>query len=186
MKIKKLGINGVYEIESEGCEDDRGFISHVYSAALLEEHGLNSTWVKEYHSHTKKKYTVRGLYIQLPPHVEGKLITASKGKMMWVFADLRKESESFGKWDSVILSEKYRNSLYLPQGFANGCVSLSDNCDVYIKADNHYSEAHGVGIIWNDKELKIDWRLHGNDPLISEAHRQYKTFKEFKDKYSGI
>lgn len=186
MEIQEGKFKGVYEICSETHNDNRGFISHAYSSDLLEEQSLNTTWVKEYHSYTTKKYTIRGLYIQLPPHVEGKLISAFRGEMMWVFVDLRKGSETFGQWSSVVLSEDQKNSIYLPKGFAHGCVSLSDDCSLYLKSDSHYSEANGVGIIWNDKDLNVNWRLDGAVPLVSEGHQKYGTFKEFKELYGGV
>ncbi len=181
-----MDMDGVYEILAETHKDFRGLLALTYTEKLMKEAGLNTQWKEEYHSKTLKKFTVRGLYIQRPPYVEGKMITAVRGELRWIYLDLRKGSGTFGKWGSLILSENQCNSLYLAPGFAHGCVSVSDDCDVYIKADNLYSHSHGIGIAWNDKDLNIDWGLCGNAPLVSETHAQYPGFKEFRKQYGAI
>ncbi len=186
MIIQKGKLSGVYEIAPEIHFDFRGHLSMTCTSELLEGKGLNVTWSEEYHSHTIKKYTVRGLYIQTPPFVETKLITAVRGKIVWMFVDLRTGSETFGQWGSYMLSEELNNSLYLPKGFAHGCVSLEDKSDLYIKADSLYSGSHGVGIKWNDPELNINWRLEGHAPIISDAHDSYPSFKAFKEQHGSI
>lgn len=186
MKIKKKRFDGFIEIIPEPYKDERGFLTRLYDEKIFKSFGLNTKWVQESHHHTYKKYTLRGLHVQLPPFSEGKLLRVIKGKLLWVVIDLRKNSKTFGQWDSVILSDEVKNSIYIKRGFGHGCVSLTDNVDLVIKSDNYFSSKHGVGIIWNDKELNINWQLGKNLPLISERDKNYLTFKEFKKKYGVI
>ena len=180
MKINNLKLEGAHEILAESHPDERGVLSLTYKSKELSALGLNTEWQEEYHSHTLTKHTVRGLYIQSEPYVEGKLITAIAGTLMWVYVDLRPDSSTFGSWDSIILSPGKRNALYLPKGMAHGCTSLTDDCHVYIKADNLFSHSHGFGIIWNDKDLNIDWRLDGHAALVSPGHSKFGTFEQYK------
>ena len=186
MEITERKLKGVFEILRTPFIDNRGFLVRTVDCEAFEKAEINSKWVQESHSHTEKKYTLRGLHVSLPPFVEGKLITPIRGEMLWVAVDLRKNSETFGQWDSIVLSDSVYNSLYVQRGFAHGCMSLSDNCDLVIKSDNYFSEDHGTGIIWNDKELNIDWQIIDIIPFMSERDSQYQTFEEFRKSYGGI
>lgn len=186
MKIKKKKINGFVEIIAESYTDERGFLTRLYDEKIFQSLGLNTKWTQESHHHTYKKYTLRGLHVQLPPFSEGKLLRVTRGKLLWVVIDLREDSKTFGQWDSVILSDEAKNSIYIERGFGHGCLSLTDNVDLMIKSDNYFSPKHGVGIIWNDKDLNVDWNLKGNAPFICKRDKNYPTFKDFKEKYGGI
>ena len=184
MQIIKRKIKGLFEVIPSPNKDNRGFFMRTYDEAIFKEAGLNTKWIQESISHTEKKHTVRGLHVSLPPSLEGKTITAIKGMVLWVVVDVRKDSPTFGQWDSIVLSEEKCNTLYAESGFAHGCISLTDNCDLFLRADNVYH--HGTGILWNDNELNIDWKLGDEEPIISERDKVYDTFKEFKDKHGGV
>ena len=189
LKMKKINkkLDGVIEIIPEPHKDSRGFLVRCYDKKIFKGFGINTKWVQESHSHTYKKYTLRGLHVSLPPHLEAKLIRAIKGEVLWVVVDLRKDSPTFGKYHPIILSDKLKNLLYVKRGFAHGCISLTDNCDLIVKSDNYYSPKIGTGIKWDDPELDIDWNLNGESPyLISERDKNYPTFKKFKEKYGGF
>jgi dTDP-4-dehydrorhamnose 3,5-epimerase len=186
VKPQKKKINGFYELIPEIYKDERGFLARIYEERVFEELKLPTKWTEESHHHTSKKHILRGLYTQLPPFSEGKLLRVIRGEMLWVSVDLREGSDTFGVWDSVILSGETHNVLYAPRGLAHGCVSLTDGVDLIIKSDNYFSKEHGVGIAWNDKELGIDWKLEGNTPFISERDKRYSSFDEFKIKYGSI
>ena len=145
--------------------------------------GFPTKWTEMTHQHSNKKNIVRGLYVQPPPYSEGKLLRAIKGELLWVSVDVRKGSNTFGQWDSTVLSGARRNMLLSARGFAHGCVSLTDDADLLIMSDSYFAEEHGVGIMWNDKDLNIDWNLNGSIPFVSERHKEYPSFREFKDKY---
>ncbi len=186
MKLTEKKLKGVFEVSMVPFIDNRGFLVRTFDHEVFEKFKINSKWVQESFSHTKKKYTLRGLHVSLPPFGEGKLITCIRGEMLWVVVDLRKDSETFGQWDSLRLSDNSMKGLYVQCGFAHGCISLSDNCDLVIKSDNYFSKDHGAGIVWNDKELKIDWQVKDITPFMSERDSQYQTFEEFKRKYGAL
>lgn len=179
-------IDGLWEITPETYQDERGFLARIYDEKMFKDLGFDAKWMEVSHHHTSRKNILRGLYTQLPPFSEGKLLRIIKGEMLWVSVDLRKESKTFGQWESVVLSEKNKNVLVTARGFAHGCLSLTDNVDLLIQSDNYFSVDHGVGIAWNDPELNIDWELNGIMPYISERDSKYPSFKEFKEKYGGI
>lgn len=186
MKIKKKKFDGFIEIIPEPYKDERGFLTRLYDEKIFKALGLNTKWVQESHHHTYKKNTLRGLHVQMPPFSEGKLLCVINGKLLWIAVDLRKNSKTFGQWDSAVLSSELKNSIYIKRGFGHGCISLTNKVDLIIKSDNYFSPKHGVGIIWNDKDLNVNWNLKRNKPLISERDKKYSTFKNFKDKYGGI
>lgn len=181
MEIQKKGLDGFVEIIPEVYEDGRGFLARLYDERAFENLGLPTRWTEESHHHTAKKYILRGLYVQFPPFSEGKLLRVVRGEMLWVSVDVRKNSKTYGAWDSVVLSETRKNLLSTARGFAHGCLSLTDGVDLIIKSDNYFSREHGAGIIWNDKDLNIDWNLNGITPYISERDKGYQTFREFTD-----
>ncbi len=105
---------------------------------------------------------------------------------MGVVVDLRKNSKTFGQWGSIILPDKLKNILYVTKGFANGSVTLTDDVDLIIKANEYFLPEHGVGINWTGKDLNIDWNLQGNRPFILKRDNNYPSFKEFADKHGGL
>jgi dTDP-4-dehydrorhamnose 3,5-epimerase len=184
MEIKKGKLDGFVEVISEVFEDDRGFLARIYNERIFKEMGLPTVWREESHHHTARKNILRGLYVQREPFPEGKLLRVIRGEMLWVSVDVRSGSKTFGEWDSVVLSEKKKNLLCTARGFAHGCLSLTDGVDLLIKSDNFFSAEHGVGFLWNDKDLNIDWQLNGAIPFVSERDKGYASFQEFKNKYS--
>ncbi len=175
MKLRELSLHNY--------DDNRGFISRIYDEREFKKMKLPTKWKEVTQQHWNKKNILRGLYVQPGKYSEGKLLRVIKGELLWISVDVRKGSKTFGKWDSTILSEKDRNILYVPRGFAHGGVSLTNAVDLILQTDNFYKEGVGIGIIWNDPELNIDWKLNGKTPLISEGHKKYQTFAEFKKKH---
>ena len=106
--------------------------------------------------------------------------------MFWVVVDLRKKSPFFGQWDGVALSTSGVQSIYVAKGFAHGCLSMSENCTLFINSDNYFSPNHGHGILWNDPELDVKWPLAHGEPVISAEHRSYPGFGLFKSQYGGV
>jgi len=186
MKLINKRLKGCYELISEPYVDERGFMDHLYDEKIFKELGLNTKWVQYNYSRTLKKNTIRGIHFSLPPFNESKLVRVISGKIMWVVVDLRRNSKTFGQWESTVLTENDRKSLYAERGFAHGMISLADNCDLVIPSDNYHSKEMCGGIIWNDKDLGIDWKLKGITPIMSKDTLNYPTLKDFKEKYGGL
>jgi dTDP-4-dehydrorhamnose 3,5-epimerase len=185
MKIKRCEIDGILEIQSETYADERGWISRAYDQEVFSELSLNTRWVQDSHSRTRSKNTLRGIYVSLPPHCEGKLVKILRGRMQWVTVDLRMESATYSRWHSFILDGDEHNAVYADRGFAHGCLSLSDDCDLLLKSDNTFSAADSTGIAWNDSDLGIQWNLIGH-PMISPQHAAYQSFQEYQKRYGKV
>lgn len=184
MLMKERKFKGVFEIDLEPLEDQRGFFMRTYNEKIFRNYGLHQNWVQENQSYSKKRGTLRGLHFQFPPYAETKLIRAVGGELFMVFVDLRKGFSTFGQWDSLILSEANKKMLYIPRGFALGMCTLTDDCTLLYKMDNYYvPESQGI-IKWDDPNIGIDWPV--DDPIISDKDSKAKSFREFVEKYGGL
>lgn len=184
MEIKQLKLKDVFEITLNPRLDERGFFLRTYDTKIFDEAGINKNWVQENHSKTIKKGTIRGLHFQLPPFAETKLIRCIRGEILDVFVDLRKNSDTFGHWDSIILSEKKFNMVLVPKGFAHGFCTITDNCEVVYKVDNFYSPEFERGLLWNDNDLKIQWPVE--NPILSDKDKKNLTLADFINQYQNI
>ena len=185
MIIKELALKGVFEIQLESKEDFRGFFMPTYDGAIFEKHGVNTTWVHEYHNLSLKKGTIRGLHFQLPPHAQTKMVRVIQGKTLDVFVDLRKGSPTFGQWGSAVISAENKKMIYVPKGFAHALCSLQNNTMVICKSDNHYAPESEYQLVWNDPDLGIDWQIK-EPPIVSEKDARAKTFKDFITTHGSI
>lgn len=177
MNIKELDIPGVFIIELNPVNDERGFFMRTYDNELFEKYGLHRQWVQENHSCSEKKGIIRGLHFQVEPYAETKLVRCIRGKIFDVAVDIRKDSPTFGKWTGVELSEENKKMLYIPRGFAHGFCTLTEISEVVYKVDNFYSPENERGIIWNDPDIDIDWPI--KVPILSDKDRTNMTIKEF-------
>lgn len=184
MKVKEKKIKGVYEIQLKPIRDERGFFMRTFDNNIFKKLGLEWNWVQENHSRSIKKGILRGLHFQFAPFTETKLVRVIKGKIFDVFLDLREGSDTFGQWDSVILSEDTFNCIYIPKGFAHGFCTLTDLCEVVYKVGNYYSPEKEGGIIWNDKELNIEWPTE--KPILSDKDINNISFREFVEKHNSL
>jgi dTDP-4-dehydrorhamnose 3,5-epimerase len=184
MLIKERKLKGVFEITPEPHEDNRGFFMRTYDEKIFMDHGLHRNWVQENHSYSKKKGTLRGLHFQFPPHVETKLIRAVSGEIFMAFVDLRKSLSTFGKWDSMIISESNKKLLYIPRGLALGMCTLTDNCTLLYKMDNYYAQESAGTIKWDDPDIGIDWPI--TNLVLSEKDSKAEGFKEFVKTHRGL
>ncbi|HNX01107.1 MAG TPA: dTDP-4-dehydrorhamnose 3,5-epimerase [Candidatus Cloacimonadota bacterium] len=184
MKIVEMSLAGVFRIELDPRTDDRGFFVRTYDRQIFKDHGLSTDWQQESHAYSKQKGIIRGLHLQLPPFTETKLVMVIKGAILDAFVDVRPESPTYGKWDSILLTESNYHCLYLPRGFAHSYCTLEDNCDVVYKMDNIYNPQFEAGIIWNDPNIAIQWPV--SNPVVSAKDLKLPTFEEFKKQYAAL
>jgi dTDP-4-dehydrorhamnose 3,5-epimerase len=184
MELRPRSLPGLFDVIVPRLSDHRGFLYKPYEITDFDRLGHSARWDQVIHSHTDKPNTVRGLYVQPPPFTEGKLVACLRGTMWWVVVDLRAGSPTFGKWEGSLL--KPGDAILIARGFAHGCLSLTDDVDLMLLADNVHARAEYVGIRWNDPELAIAWPLLGPNPIISDAHAAYRPFAEFKLKCGAI
>ena len=172
-------IEGLYFLESDEFSDHRGSLSRVFQSSGLTDLDFNTTWRQAFISRTTKKNTVRGLHYQYGDGEEAKLIIPLSGEMFWIAVDLRRESATFGAWQSAILSEGRGQALLVAPRFAHGCMSLSDSVEIFILSNADPAPDYGGGIKWNDPDLKIKWPVLEGEPIISEAHANFPDFAQF-------
>ena len=184
MEINQQKIPGTFEITLSPIGDNRGFFMRTFDLNEFNKHGLNKMWVQENHSKSSQKGIIRGLHFQFPPYAETKLVRCIRGKILDVFLDLRKDSNTFGQWDSIELSEDNKKMIFIPRGFAHGFCSLTEESEVLYKVDNFYAPEHEGGLLWNDPDLGIEWPI--SNPILSEKDKKNLRLKEFVEKYEGI
>lgn len=155
IKVVKAPIEGLYVIEPTVHGDSRGYFMETYNLRDMEEAGLNMTFVQDNQSMSSKG-VLRGLHFQIN-HPQGKLVRVIKGRVFDVAVDLRKESNTYGKWYGVELSEDNRKQFYISPGFAHGFLVLSDVAEFCYKCTDFYHPNDEGGIAWNDPTIGIEW-----------------------------
>jgi len=183
-KFKKIKtpIKNLYIIETTIFRDDRGFFMESYNQREFAEIGLNMEFVQDNHSKSNKG-TLRGLHFQVK-YPQGKLVRVSKGTVYDVAVDLREGSKTYGQYYGIILSEDNKKLFYIPKGFAHGFLVLSENVEFMYKTTDYYYPDYDRGIIWDDKDINIDWPLQTyglkeEDLLLSAKDRNLPTLAEF-------
>lgn len=175
--MKPLRLEGTYEVLLAPRHDDRGYFMRVFDEAMFHNHGLKTLWVQENQSRSVRKNTVRGLHFQRPPHSETKLVRVVNGSILDVFVDLREDSETYGQWESIKLSEENQKMVYIPKGFAHGFCTLTADTVVLYKVDSNYAPDFEGGLRWNDMTLNIRWPT--SEPYLSERDKALPIFNEF-------
>ena len=178
--FKRLEISDVILIEPQSFSDDRGFFLESFKESEFISNGINKKLVQDNISHSTRG-VLRGLHFQKNPKPQAKLVTVIKGKIFDVAVDIRKNSPTYGKWVSQILSEEEHNLLYVPEGFAHGFCVLSEEADVYYKVSNEYSSEHEDGIVWNDPNLNISWPL--TDVIVSDKDKQLPLLENLENSF---
>lgn len=163
MQRIETDLPGVVIIEPKVFRDERGFFLESYHEKKFAEFGITARFVQDNHSRSTRG-TLRGLHYQLR-HPQAKLCRVIEGEVLDVAVDIRRGSTTFGKWTSVILSAENHRQILVPEGFAHGFVTLSDNAQFLYKCSDFYYPDDERGVLWNDPDLKIDWGI--SDPLLS-------------------
>ena len=180
MKINKTFIEDLLVIEPRLFKDERGFFYESFNKNNLDKI-VNIVFVQDNESKSYKG-VVRGLHFQRPPFEQTKLVRCVSGKILDVAVDLRINSKTYGKSFSIELSSENNKQLFVPRGFAHGFQVLSETAIVNYKVDNFYNPKSDSGIIWNDKDLSIDWNLDLK-PNLSDKDLKLISFKELKSPF---
>ena len=175
MIFEETKIKGVFMIEPELIEDERGFFACSWSRSEFEQRGLNPRMLQCNISFNLKKGTFRGMHYQEAPHEEAKLVRCTMGAICDVIADLRPDSPTFRKHITVTLSAENRKMLYIPEKFAHGFITLEDKTEVFYQMSEFYSQESARGFRWNDPFFAI--RLPLEVAVISERDRDYPDFR---------
>ena len=175
MKILSTKFLGVKVIQSKIYKDSRGLFKENYKKKNFK----NKNFIFGCMSKSNKN-VIRGLHLQTKFPQE-KYVSVLKGAIIDVILDLRKNSNTFGKHFKIILSDNNGKSIFIPHGFAHGFLGLKKENIVYYTCTNYRSRKHEVGLLWNDKDLKIKWPI--KNPIISKKDKKNLKLKEFKKLY---
>jgi len=157
---------GVYIIELEKIEDDRGFFARTFCQREFEAHGLNPRIAQCSVSFNRRKGTLRGMHYQVAPYEESKLVRCTMGAIYDVAVDLRPDSLTHKQWMAVELTEDNRRALYIPAGCAHGFQTLEDNSEVFYQMSEVYHPECARGLRWNDPVFGIQWP---SETLVASA-----------------
>ena len=182
IEIVSLGLQGTYELRPKMIADKRGYFSEIYSRRECKSAGLSTQWVQENQAMSKQRNTLRGLHFQAPPMAQAKLVRVLHGRIFDVLVDIRRGSETYGHWESIVLDAESCNAVYVPHGFAHGYCTLSEDVVVQYKVDNYYSPSDEGGLPWDDPRIGIEWPTE--EPLLSERDRVFRSFEEFNSPFS--
>jgi dTDP-4-dehydrorhamnose 3,5-epimerase len=166
---------GAFVIEPERKHDERGYFARTFCAREFAEHGLNPAVAQCSVSFTPRRGTLRGLHYQRPPHAEAKLVRCVRGAVFDAIVDLRPESPTFRRHFGARLDADSGRALYVPEGFAHGFLTLTDDCEIAYQMSAAYSAPHAAGVRWDDPAFGIEWP----EPVrvISERDRAYPDFR---------
>lgn len=177
MEVKELTIKDLLVITPKTYEDERGYFMESFNESHFKNILPHINFVQD--NESRSSYGVlRGLHFQTPPYQQSKLVRVIKGKVLDIAVDIRKNSPTFGSYESIILSDENKKQFFIPRDFAHGFIVLSDYAIFSYKVDNKYSPNHESGIIYNDKNLGIDWILPEKDIILSEKDKKFKSLKE--------
>lgn len=152
-------LEGLTIIQRKPIEDERGFFERLFCAEELSEAGLRKPIVQINRSVTRKPGTVRGMHFQYPPHAETKIVSCLKGEIFDVAVDIRLNSRTFLRWHGEVLSAENNRSLLIPEGFAHGFQTLTEDCEILYLVTAQYESVFENGIHPEDKSVSIRWPL---------------------------
>jgi len=179
MIIENTFIKDLILITPNVFTDDRGYFMESYNLKKLEK-VIKTEFVQDNESLSQKN-VLRGLHFQKPPNAQAKLIRVVQGSILDVAVDLRKDSETYGKHFTHILSDKNKKQLYIPVGFAHGLLCLEKNTILNYKCSAYYDASSEDSILWNDSELNIDWGI--DNPILAEKDQIAKNFTTFENPF---
>lgn len=177
MPFIKTHIRDLVVFEPKVFEDSRGYFFEAYNEEVFKSEGINAKFVQD--NQSRSSYgVIRGLHYQLEPYAQSKLVRVLEGRILDVAVDIRKNSPTFGEHFSIELTAENKKQLMIPAGFAHGFSVLSEIAVVMYKCDRFYNKSSEGGILFNDPALKIDWKISGEDAIVSEKDLALPHFSE--------
>lgn len=182
MPFIDTGIHGLCVFEPKVFEDARGYFYESYNQRTFKDQGIDLNFVQDNQS-SSAFGVIRGLHYQLPPYAQSKLVRVLSGNILDVAVDIRKGSPTFGKVFSVELSSENKKQLFIPAGFAHGFSVLSEHAEVLYKCDAFYNKDSERGILYNDPQLAIDWRIPTGREIISDKDHLNPLFADIDNSF---
>ena len=176
MKVTQTEIKDVLVIEPDIFKDSRGWFFESYNKKKLKDLGIDIDFIQDNHSLSMTKGTLRGLHFQNAPYSQSKLVRCVRGAVLDVAVDIRKDSPTYKKWVSALLTEENKKQFFIPKGFAHGFITLTDNVEFEYKVDNYYDKQSDRTIRFDDKDIGIDWV--NDNPILSEKDEDAPLLKD--------
>lgn len=180
MQVEETEIKGCFIINPTIVEDERGYFFESFNQRKFEQlTGESGIFVQD--NQSRSSYgVVRGLHAQRGEFAQAKLVRVLSGKVLDVAVDVRPNSPTFGKHVAIELSSENKKQLYVPRGFLHGFSVLSESVDFFYKCDNFYNKESEYGVIYNDKDLNIDWKVPTSSMLLSSKDVVLGSLKDLK------
>jgi dTDP-4-dehydrorhamnose 3,5-epimerase len=181
VRFTPASLDGAYIVELEPYEDERGSFARVWCRDELAAQGLNPELAQCSISRNRRAGTLRGLHYQATPHQEAKLVRCTRGAIFDVIVDLREGSPTLGRWISVELGADAGTALYVPEGFAHGFQTLTDDAEVLYMISEPYAPEASTGVRWDDPAFGIEWPA-AKVRTMSERDRAWPDFAARQDR----
>lgn len=172
MPFIKTQFPGLLVFEPKVFEDNRGYFFESYNQKLFSDEGVLINFVQD--NQAKSSFgVVRGLHYQMEPHAQTKLLRVLGGEIIDAVVDVRRNSPTYGKAYTILLSAENKKQLLVPKGFAHGYSVISETAEVFYKCDEFYHRESEGGIAWNDPSLQIDWQIPADKIIVSDKDKVY-------------
>mgnify|MGYP006144917667 FL=1 len=175
MNLIKTTLDGLVVLKPTIFKDNRGYFMESYNQKNINKLVGNVNFVQDNESESSRG-VLRGLHFQKPPYAQAKLVRCLKGSVLDVVLDLRKDSKTYGIFETILLTEENKKQLFIPKGFAHGFVVISETAIFSYKVDNYYNPDSESGVLWNDLDLNIDWKINKKEIIVSEKDKSLPTF----------
>lgn len=174
MRIEETKLEGCFELTPEVHKDERGIFVKTFHKDTFAEKGLETHFAEEYYSVSRQR-VLRGLHFQTPPMDHVKLVYCVLGKVTDVVLDLRKQSQTYGKFETFELDADKHNMIYIPKGMAHGFYVLSESATLLYKVTTIYSSSNDSGVLWNS--AGVPWP--DDNPIMSERDKGFARLEDF-------
>jgi dTDP-4-dehydrorhamnose 3,5-epimerase len=178
MNLRKTNLEGLLILKPTILTDKRGYFIESYNLKTVNKLLGNINFIQDNESKSSRG-VLRGLHFQKPPYAQSKLVRCVEGVILDVALDLRWNSKTYGHFETTILSSENKEQLFVPKGFAHGFIVLSKSAILSYKVDNYYNSDSESGILWNDHDLNIDWKINKTEILVSEKDNKLQSFNNF-------
>lgn len=182
MKFIETPIKDLLIIEPKVWKDDRGYFFESFNQKTFKEAGIDLEFVQDNQSFSQKG-TLRGLHAQANPSAQGKLVRVIQGRVLDIAVDIRKDSPTYGQHFAMELTGDNFTMFWVPPGFLHGFITLEDQTIFSYKVTGLYDKNAELGVIWNDKDLNIDWKIDESEIILSEKDKVLVNFKDFKSPF---
>ena len=177
IKLIETGLDGLLIVEPFKIGDSRGYFSETYNFRDLKSLGIDIRFMQDNQSRSVRG-VMRGLHFQNAPFAQTKMVRVLSGVILDVVVDLRRDKKTFGKSFQLEMSSETGQQIFVPKGFAHGFVVLSESAEILYKTDEYHNPASEGGIIFNDPDLKIDWKIPESEMVISERDKKHPKLKD--------